>query len=338
MRHIKPRTFARIALPGPSRVFSTNTSTSTTPSPVQIHQSIELPSKRTLSFAEYGSPQGHPLLFLHGFPSSRLEASALHTTALQKNIRLISPDRPGYGLSTYQSNRSIPNWVDDIRSLVDYLELSKYAVLGGSGGGPYALACARFLDAERMSGVGLLASGGPWEAGMEHVSYSRRLFAFLARRTPGLLGYGIDGTVNVLRWAISTQAVTNRINMWLESQESSEKSELDIDKRREMLLGMVFEAFRQGSAATVQEAVLLSEDWGFRLEDVRYQPVRIWHGEEDRNAPVAMIRYMAERVPGAVLRVYEGETHYTVARYLEEMLDELIPAAALRRKEELGSA
>ncbi|KAL4868005.1 hypothetical protein BDV12DRAFT_109127 [Aspergillus spectabilis] len=320
MPSINIRAAARI----PGSLLATKTPTSPTPNTLTT-QTLPLHDGRTLGFAEYGAPTGFPLLYFHGFPSSRLEGSGVESIARKKGLRIIAPDRPGYGLSTFQPNRRITDWPADMRSLVDYLGLSRFAVLGGSGGGPYALACAHLLPRERVSGVGLLASGGPWEAGLQHVSVSRRLMSLMARRTPGVLGAGIDGTIGALRWAVTTKPITRWLENWLEQQETSAKSGMSIDERRKMVLTMMFEAFAQGSTATVQEAVLLSQNWGFKLEDVTYEKIQIWHGEKDANAPIEMIRYMAKKLPYAILREYEGETHYTVSRHIEDIFDELVP-------------
>ncbi|KAL5344025.1 Alpha/Beta hydrolase protein [Aspergillus crustosus] len=299
---------------------------SAAPRPLQspANQKITLHDGRTLGFAEFGAPKGFPLLYFHGFPSSRLEGSGVESIARKKGLRIIAPDRPGYGLSTFQPARRIPDWPGDVQTLVDHLGLSRFAVLGGSGGGPYALACAHLLPREKLVGLGVLAGAGPWEAGLQHVSLPRRLISLMARRIPGLLEVGLDGTIGALRWAVSTKPVIRWVENWLEQQEPSDKSGLPIEERRQMVLTMMFEAFTQGSAATVQEAVLLSQNWGFNLQDVRYDKIRIWHGEKDANAPIEMIRYMAEKLPHAVLKVYEGETHYTVSRHLEDILDELV--------------
>ncbi|OJJ05251.1 hypothetical protein ASPVEDRAFT_31646 [Aspergillus versicolor CBS 583.65] len=289
-------------------------------------QSLSLPDGRTLSYAEYGIPSGTPLLYLHGFPSSRLEASAFDPIARSRNLRIIAPERPGYGQSTFQPNRQIRDYPADIQSLADHLNLPSFAVLGGSGGGPYALACAHSLPHHRLSGVGVLAGAGPWSAGMQYVSVSRRLTSLAATHTPVGFRLVLDGLVNALKWTVTTRPATRWINAWLEKQASSEKGTLSIDERRQMVLDMSFEAFAQGSGATVQEAVLLSHDWGFRFEDIAYDKVRIWHGVNDSNAPVEMIRYMAGRIPHCALTEFD-DTHYTVARHIERILDELVPVA-----------
>ncbi|KAL2862818.1 alpha/beta fold hydrolase [Aspergillus lucknowensis] len=318
----------RVSLPVCSNAISSPVASFSTKA-TRANQTFPLRDGRILGYAEYGCPTGFPLLYLHGFPSSRLEASGLDALARRRGLRIISPDRPGYGLSTFQPNRCIMDWPGDVQSLVDHLCIPRFAVLGGSGGGPYSLACAHALPPERLSAVGILAGAGPWEAG--HVSAARRLISLAATHTPTALGVLIDGLVGVSRWAANTGPVARWLDNWLEKQETAEKSDKSTRERREEILGMLFEAFPQGSAATVQEAVLLSHDWGFRLEDITYNKVQIWHGEKDANAPIEMIRYMAARLPHCDLREFEGETHYTLSRHLEEIISELVPEKLLQQ-------
>ncbi len=129
------------------------------------------------------------------------------------------------------------------------------------------------------------------------------------------------------------------MDRWLESQqqpaddgklagkEAVDGSKRTTAERREELVRILLgEPFAQGAEAAVHEADLLSSpDWGFKFEDVEYNPVRIWHGAEDKNAPVVMIRYLAERLPHCIMREYAGDTHYTMFNHVDEVLSELVP-------------
>ena len=103
---------------------------------------LRLADGRRLGFAEYGASGGQPLLFFHGTPGARLVAGFAHQSALRLNVRLIAPERPGFGRSDFQAGRRILEWPDDVAALADALGLERFAVAGVSGGAPYALACA----------------------------------------------------------------------------------------------------------------------------------------------------------------------------------------------------
>ena len=107
----------------------------------------ELPDGRRLAYAQWGDLLGMPVFYCHGFPGSRLEAHLGDAAARRLGIRLIAPDRPGFGESTLQPHRRLSDWPDDLIALADSLELDRFHLLGVSGGGPYALACGQLIGA-----------------------------------------------------------------------------------------------------------------------------------------------------------------------------------------------
>ncbi len=98
---------------------------------------IKLRDGRALGYAEFGSPEGEPVFYFHGFPNSRVDwlISDPDDAAGALNTRIIAPDRPGYGLSDYQRGRKLLDWPQDVLELANALQIDKFAVLGISGGG-----------------------------------------------------------------------------------------------------------------------------------------------------------------------------------------------------------
>lgn len=307
-------------------------------------RTITLPDGRLLGYGEFGHPNGYPLLFFHGFPASRLEAWGADRIARRNRLRVIALDRPGFGLSTFQPGRRIIDWPADVLAFAKQANLERFAVMGGSGGGPYALACALKLPSEMMSAVGVMAGAPPWEVGAHHMSWPRRVTSQAAMRVPAGLGLVTDGLIGLTRRVASSNLVTKRIDAWLESEQKKERLEAKEDgtkqenegnvgeenptipERRERLLRIMFDGFAQGSRGFVQETQLLSDQsWGFEFEDLSYDPILIWHGTKDVSAPFAMIQHMAKRIPHGVLREFEDDTHFTLARHLEQIVLELVP-------------
>jgi len=303
-----------------------------------------LPNGRTLSYAEYGSPSGYPLLFFHGFPSSRLEAYPLDRLGMRKNIRIFSIDRPGFGNSTPQPGRTILDWPADVEGFAKEIGLNKFAILGASGGAPYALACAKVLPRDVATSVGFFAGAPPWGMGAEKVSIYRRVMAWMSRRTPAVLSVILDASVGTLKWLTSTGPVMRWIDQLLiklkDANNKKQKpdgeddfglgadGEMSITESRQRLLGLLYGGFAQGSTACVEETRLLSEpDWGFRFQDVE-APVTIWHGTKDWNAPIDLIRDMARLLPNATLHELHDDTHYTMAKHLSQALDDLLSQAS----------
>lgn len=88
-----------------------------------------LPDGRKLGYAEYGSPTGRAVLFVHGHPGSRVEAAHLHDLGVQLEARIIAPDRPGVGWSSPQPDRTLLDYPKDLEHLADHLKLERYGVL-----------------------------------------------------------------------------------------------------------------------------------------------------------------------------------------------------------------
>lgn len=321
-------------------------------------QIVKLPDGRTLGYAEYGNPIGVNLLYFHGFPTSRLEASGLHSIAARRNIRLLSLDRPGFGLSTHDPHRRIMDWPEDVQAFAAQVGLSKFSVLGVSGGGPYALACAERLPRGNLTAAGVLAGAPVWDKGVrtEGMPWFAKFLYLVAKYWPsGLKGIS-DASLWTLRWIASTNWAEKKIDAALETSTetqvadtteeksktgNTEAAELprtttqntavgekqqeaveSIAQRREKLIRLLFEGFAQGTAGFIHETKLLTRDWGIRFEDVTHDNVRIWHGSKDANAPIRTIRDMAKRIPHCVYKEYE-DTHFTIANHFEEVLEEL---------------
>ena len=121
---------------------------------------IRLADGRRLGYAEYGDPEGKPLFYCHGFPASRLEAALLDPSARKAGVRVVAADRPGCGLSDFQPDRRIGDWPGDVVELAGALGIDRFAVVGVSGGGPYALACARKIP-QRLTAAAVVCGLGP---------------------------------------------------------------------------------------------------------------------------------------------------------------------------------
>lgn len=299
----------------------------------RYHRTVTLPDGRTLAWAEVGAPSGFPLFFFHGFPGSRLEARGVDDLGRRYNIRFIAPDRPGYGRSTFQPGRRITDWPADVQFLARHLELKRYSVLGGSGGGPYALACADAIPSDELASVGLLCSAAPWEAGTRNVPWSARVGSVAATYFPSLSTSVIDFCLHVAQRLAASKTGQKMLDDLTvkaartagRTDSESEETAEAVAARRERLLAIFLEPFAQGSRGFVQEAYLLSHPYGFCLEKICYDgKIHVWHGTADKNSPIRMVRWMSERLPNCELHELEGETHFTIMKHLEDIIPKMI--------------
>ena len=121
---------------------------------------MRLPDGRCVAIASHGDPQGRPLFLFRGTPGSRLGLHYADGPATERGVRMVCPDRPGVGRSDPYPERTIPGYADDINAWADARGFERFAVLGYSGGAPYALACGAKLR-KRVSAVGVAAGAGP---------------------------------------------------------------------------------------------------------------------------------------------------------------------------------
>ena len=108
----------------------------------KVNQQIILEDKRKLGFAEYGNSKEYPIIYCHGSQSSRLEMHYDIYFAIKNDLRIITIDRPGHGLSDFNPNGSILEFARDVKELIDYLGIKKFSVVGMSAGAPFALGIA----------------------------------------------------------------------------------------------------------------------------------------------------------------------------------------------------
>jgi len=269
--------------------------------------SLALPGGRTLVWAEYGSPAGRPLFYCHGFPSSRLEADRTDAAARTLGIRIIAPDRPGLGASTFQPGRTLADWPADIAALADHLGLARFAVLGVSGGAPYALAVAHALP-DRLDGCGIVCGLGPAApSSTRHMGLVARAGFALGRQAPRLVHLLYGKLLGGLLRRYPEQ-VFGLLNANAHAVDRAAIARPDLHAS---VLAAVREAFRQGGRGAAHELILYSRDWGFRLEDIK-TPIELWHGECDATVPAAFGRAIAAAVPGCRARFFPEEGHFSL--------------------------
>jgi pimeloyl-ACP methyl ester carboxylesterase len=140
---------------------------------------------RTLAWREHGPSDGRPVVHHHGGLVSGRYAATAEAACRALGVRLVTPDRPGVGLSSPRPGRTTADWADDLRQLADHLRLDEFGVLGWSMGGQYAMAAAALLP-ERVDGLVVVAGAPPLddEATFAELNTTDRRFTTLARRRP----------------------------------------------------------------------------------------------------------------------------------------------------------
>lgn len=286
-------------------------------------QFCTLADGRRLAYAEWGRPGGLPVLYCHGFPGSRLEARLADAVARQLGIRLISPDRPGFGASEPRLGRRLRDWPGDLAALADHLGLARFHLLGVSGGGPYALACAEALR-DRLLGVSIVCGLGALSDtdAVTGMGWPERLGIRFYQRLPGVADwvYGrLAGPLFHSRPEAIYQIMTSHLP-------AADREVLAGPQTRDSILASFAEAFRQGGQGAAQELGIYTRPWELDLRRI-LMPVQLWHGEADTVVPVRMGRAHAAALPDCDARFLPGEGHFSlIVRHMAPILGRLIEA------------
>ncbi|KAF9878769.1 alpha beta hydrolase fold protein [Colletotrichum karsti] len=291
---------------------------------------LTLPDGRKLGYAQFGLSTGKPIFYCHGLPGSRVEAGHLHEAALDVGARIIATDRPGMGLSTFQPGRTLLDHPKDLEQLASHLKLNEYGVMGVSGGGPYALACAKAMPRDKLKCVSIVCGIGPPDIGMSGAGWFHWLgFTYGWRYTPRVAGWYFHymGRFNLpdeQRLEIQLQEAEKKLSTF-------PKRELDLGiwTNREIVGRMVMTSrqyYAQGIDGVSYDGHLDGTEFGFRIEDIRSDlPVRLWYGKDDTFVPPNHGVQIAKRLgDNAHLRL-EDDTHASIFfGWRKEVLEDLV--------------
>ena len=269
---------------------------------------------RKVAFAEFGDPAGRPLFVCHGsFESRRFEAEADWTAA--RHIRVITPDRPGFGGSDPLADRTLLGWPRDLEDLANELGIDDFAIIGWSGGGPHTLAAAHELG-RAFAALALVGSFAPFHlipGAYEAMAPELRMLADIAPADP-------RGTAAI---------VAEFAKSWIDDPDSalagdSPPEDQAIESHPEWgpnLRAQVREGLRRTDGVAWDAAVLYGH-WGFTVDDVR-QPTDVWHGTADDVTPSLNGEWLARTLPDATLRLVPGG-HFILYSHWREIVTALV--------------
>lgn len=277
--------------------------------PKQAIQSIDLSDGRKLGFAEYGLPDGHPVLFFHGMPgSSRLHAD-MTDVAVRSDVRLVAVDRPGYGLSDPHAGRTLLIWADDVAELTMALGISKFAIIGFSGGSPYALACA-YKHPAHLSKVALVGPFAPLE--------TPGITESLSPATSGLYALA-QSNPDELRNTLTAIAPSPTALLAAMSATLPEWDKDQVNKRTAEFEAEYTQTLRGGTEGIASDFVLVAGNWGFSPDDIHTE-THLWSGTLDQNTPPAMTHYLATQLPNCHTHLLPDEGHLSLYAHWEDIL------------------
>jgi pimeloyl-ACP methyl ester carboxylesterase len=231
-------------------------------------KTLQLRNGRILGYAEYGVSNGKALFYFHGHPGSRFEARFLAEQAAHAGVRLIGIDRPGMGLSTFKAGRRLLDWPDDVLEVAENLHIDRFAVVGFSGGGPYALVCACKIP-NRLTACGIVSG----------VGHTSRFLSFLSTWLPWLI---LPITKRFFRNEAQARRTLARFaGRWVEA----DRKAVSDPKVSLTMAASLVESLRQGAEGAAYDGTLVGgRNWGFTLEDIPFSEIYLWHGELDKTS------------------------------------------------------
>jgi pimeloyl-ACP methyl ester carboxylesterase len=277
---------------------------------------IELADGRALGFAQYGRPDGRVVVNAHGGMACRLDVAAAATTADECGIRLISPDRPGIGLSDPQPNRTISDWAHDVGELMDQLGVEQFAAMGWSMGGQYAAALGHAWPS-RVTRLAIIAGAVPLTdpTAFERLPSMDRVFTRLSQRVPRVARqcFGAMG--------FAARSAPNLYGRLAARDLGAADGAVLRDEGFDTFAAMSREALRR-PAGVVEEYRAWMRPWGFVPADLRV-PVDVWAGTEDELVDASWPAELAGQIPGATLNLRSGG-HFMAHLYYREIFEALL--------------
>ncbi|NND83517.1 MAG: alpha/beta hydrolase [Acidimicrobiia bacterium] len=289
-------------------------------------ETFQLSDGRTLGYVESGDPAGRPVFFFHGAPGSRLEGLTFDEDNKRLGIRMIAPERPGYGLSDVHKRRTYLDWARDVGELADHVGVDRFAVLGVSSGGPYAAAVSHELPG-RVTSAGLVSGEGPY-ASDDYPEAVMKGDAFNASMLNKVLIWGarVPWAMRGL-WATMGVFLLRNPVAFIESVAEENAPEHDREYfAREDVATDLTEAFRQGGTGAAVDHSIERLKWPFELEDIEV-PVRVFHGELDVTVDRGVATYVCGRLPTCTEPImFPGEGHSVLHYRYEEIVSAVLEA------------
>lgn len=295
-------------------------------------QEVSLPDGRILSYGIFGAgadkkpgAAGVPVVFyFHGFPGSHDEAFMAHDEALARGLQVVALDRPGFAGSTLQPARRILDWPADVLAFADHFSVARFAIMGVSGGGPYALACLRALPRDRLLGAAVCCGMFPTAYGTAGMRLPSRVMFTLAPWIPSLVSIVLNSTMSAAARNEDPQVFEKLLMAEFKSAPPRDHALLSSNLRgcKDALAASCRAAVIPGGRGSAVEFALFGSSWGFDLKDVDVGKGRLvmWHGTEDVNVPHRMAERAVEDMPDAELRSIPGEGHLGVVLKVEEIV------------------
>jgi pimeloyl-ACP methyl ester carboxylesterase len=280
---------------------------------------VTLRDGRRLGYAATGPERGFPIFYFHGAIGSPLRRSAALDAVIDDlGVRYVMVSRPGFGASDRKPGRAIVDFARDVDELADQLGFGRFAVVGVSAGGPYALACARELP-DRITAAATVSSLSPLCPPAEVPGLAARMrWALKAlAHAPGAATRVGDVAVHLIE-----RHPAILLRLMTAGAAGADRQLLDEPENCDNATAGFLAAAHNGVGGLVDDYLLCTKPWGFAPETV-YADVHLWHGMQDALVPVEHALQLAVALPNCRPALDPDEGHFFFRRRLPEVLGAL---------------
>jgi pimeloyl-ACP methyl ester carboxylesterase len=261
---------------------------------------------RVVEFWDGGDPAGRAVVMHPGTPASRLLGRWGHDAAVAAGVRLVSISRPGYGGSTPTRAPSLMATGRDTAEFSAWLGLEEYAVMGISGGGPFAVATA-IADPDAVRALAVVGGVGPWTLLDEPTEAERVDREYLAM---------FDAGDTTGAWEGLSRLAEQEMGGWRSLDDDAlvdaildePQSPLAHDDAYRALWASNMTVVLSCLDGYVTDNLAWGGTWDVDPADVA-APTVLWDADGDG---ARHVRWYADRIAGSELVIFPGEGHVDV--------------------------
>jgi pimeloyl-ACP methyl ester carboxylesterase len=241
--------------------------------------------------------------------------------AAEQGVRLIGLDRPGIGRSDPMPGYHLLDWSADVLEVADQLGIERFAVEGLSAGGPYALACAYAIP-QRLAACGLISTVSFPDLVRRAGTGSMRATWWIGARAPWLLRVYVPIVQGMT--GSDSASIEKYLARYAARLGGADQRLLSTPAIRRSIAQAMAESFQQGGAGNLEVVLAEIRSWGFQAEQVTFEQLFLWHGEQDRIMPIAPARLLAQALPNCTATFYPEEGHFsTMANHAQDIFRRL---------------